>query len=193
LQTSSSQVQSFLISAKSSFLESKNILDEIDKIYAITNKYKYLHPEFLVYLSAKNPSDKNMTETTFFVANNNIGQTQALLSSLESSQTTTIQQIEQFHVAYKSFLQDLSSTVSYARNGISNSIAGSVLSQSQIDSWYSQLSTYSSKVISLSSSLNSDIKSLQTTESDIIAKRNEVSSYEAQIAVAKETLNIMNL
>ncbi len=189
LQTKATNIQTVLLSTKSSILESKKILDSINQMFSITVKINIDDVDRLV--SVKNPSYKDMTKTNYHNIQSQISILESTLNIIQSKTTTTINEMEQLQEKNKNMLNDLSTCLSNAKNAMDNSVVSIDLTQSKIDNRTSTLNNGSTTVISRLSSLNTEGKSLRATSSDIQNKKNEISNYESQLKIYQENYQDM--
>lgn len=184
LQTKASSVQSVLISTKSSINELRKIFEDIDDMFSITEKTN--SDEINRLISAKMPSYKTMTESTYQIAMNKLNTLESTYNMIQAKTSTTVTEMEGLQERNKDVLNALSTCIANAKNAMDNSIVSVDLTDSKLSSWKSTLNSANSSVISRLSSLNSEGKSLRTTSTDIQNKKTEISNYESQLKMYQE-------
>lgn len=189
LQTKATSVQSVLISTKSSVNELKRILDDIDDMFSITSKTNT--DEINRLLSAKMPSYKIMTESTYQIALNKFNILESTYTMIQSKTSTTVTEMEGLQDKNKDVLNALSTCISNGKNALDNSIISVDLTDSKLTTWKSTLNSANTSVTSRLSSLNSEGKLLRTTDNDIQNKKNEISNYESQVKMYQESYQDM--
>ena len=189
LQTKATSVQSVLISTKSSINELKRILDDIDDMFSITSKTNT--DEINRLLSAKMPSYKTMTESSYQIAASKFNILESTYNMIQSKTSTTVTEMEGLQDKNKDVLNALSTCISNGKNALDNSIISVDLTDSKLTTWKSTLNSANTSVTSRLSSLNSEGKSLRTTDNDIQNKKNEIANYESQVKMYQESYQDM--
>lgn len=187
LQTRATSVQSILISTKSSINDLKKILDDIDDMFSITSKTNT--DEINRLISAKMPSYKTMTESSYQIVLSKFHMLESTYNMIQSKTSTTVTEMEGLQDKNKDVLNALSTCIANGKNAMDNSIVSVDLTDSKLNAWKTTLNSANSSVISRLSSLNSEGKSIRTTATDIQSKKNEVSSNEAMLKMYQENYN----
>jgi len=184
LQTRATSVQSVLISTKSSIVDLKKTLDDIDDMFSITSKTNT--DEINRLISAKMPSYKTSTESSYQTAVSKLNTLQSTYNMIQAKTSTTVTEMEQLQDKNRDVLNALSTCITNAKNAMDNSIISVDLTDSKLSNWKATLNSANSSVLSRLSSLNSEGKSLRTTTTDIQSKKTEIANDEAQLKMYQE-------
>ncbi len=195
LQNSSSYVQDNLVNAKSLANNSKDILENVDKIFSFTPRNDtYTNSYNKTLIQATTSVYYDTAKTYFDTANTSLDTLNAQISTISSSSTTTREAVKSLQNYEKALLNAMSTMADNGINAVNNAMIGEgAIPQSQINSRLSTLNSANSKILSSLSSVNTDIKNFNNTANDVQTKETEVKTYEAQLALYKETLQtVMN-
>lgn len=192
LKTTHLDIQNYII-------EWEKIINQLDEIFWVTTSYKNYNDEFEIYLWAKNSSYKNETENLILQSYNELGKvkdyyTSSLYTWLDYSSNKS----EETLIDALNVLKDLYEIIYDATNNgykaLENSVSSTSFSQSEIDSYKSEVWNNSSKAkTSISNILTNinKINNLSTQEDDEITiqkKADEIKNLENTIIIQEETL-----
>ena len=99
--------------------------------------------------------------------------------------------IQDLQNSTKDFLNSLSSLVMLSTTTAQNTITSVDLSQTDINGRVSMFTSDSASVLSLLSSVNTNILDIQNTASDIPTKQNEINNDQAQLQMLQQTVQDM--
>ncbi|MFA6255777.1 MAG: efflux RND transporter periplasmic adaptor subunit [Candidatus Absconditabacterales bacterium] len=193
LQNTSSYVQTNTLNAKGVANDSKDILENIDKIFSFTPRNDtYANSYNKTLIQATTSVYYNNAKTYFDTATTALSLLNTQLSNISSSSTTTRESVQTLQNQEKTLLNALSTMMDNGINAVNNAMVGEgAISQSQINSWLSTLNSSNSKVLSHLSSANTDIQNFSNTSTDIQTKQDEVNTDEAQLQTLQQTLQDM--
>ena len=190
VQISSPKIQNIVISTRNYINSSKAVLNHIDEVFYIT-KNNALYQNVQINISAKNSASVSSIDNWFYQETNKLNQLSTKLSSIIWQSSVEITAIQDLQNSTKDFLNSLSSLVILSTNTAQNAITSVDLSQTDINGWVSRFTSDSANVLSLLSSVNTNILDLQNTASDIPTKQNEINNDQAQLQMLQQTVQDM--
>ena len=190
VQLSSPKIQNIVISTRNYINSSKTILNHIDEVFYIT-KNNALYQNVQINISAKNSASVSSIDNWFYQETDKLNQLSTKLSSIAWQSSVEMTAIQDLQNSTKDFLNSLSSLVMLSTTTAQNAITSVDLSQTDINGWVSRFTSDSASVLSLLSSVNTNILDLQNTASDIPTKQNEINNDQAQLQMLQQTVQDM--
>ena len=190
VQLSSPKIQNIVISTRNYINSSKTILNHIDEVFYIT-KNNALYQNVQINISAKNSASLSSIDNWFYQETDKLNQLSSKLSSIVWQMSVEMTAIQDLQNSTKDFLNSLSSLVMLSTTTSQNAITSVDLSQTDINGWVSRFTSDSASVLSLLSSVNTNILDLQNTASDIPTKQNEINNDQAQLQMLQQTVQDM--
>lgn len=176
--------------AQTNIIFSKTIVPKGNDI--LQNIHDVMFGDQNSYISLRSPSNWASAQNYYSQSNTYYQQFTTALSSLEATTTTTLQAIQDLQNYSNQFLNALSATLDNLVAAINDSLAWVDLSQVTLDDTaLTPLKTDNSSVLSLRSTLNTNISSLQNSDTTIQSKKDEINTDETLLQTYKQTLQDM--
>ena len=190
VQISSPKIQNIVISTRNYINSSKTILNHIDEVFYIT-KNNTLYQNVQINISAKNSAAISSIDNWFYQETDKLNQLSTKLSWIVWQSSVEMTVIQDLQNSTKDFLNSLSSLAISSTTAAQNTITSVDLSQADINGWVSRFTSDNATVLSLLSSVNTNILDLQNTANDIPTKQNEINNDQAQLQILQQTVQDM--
>nr|MDD3720665.1 HlyD family efflux transporter periplasmic adaptor subunit [Candidatus Gracilibacteria bacterium] len=199
ITTKSTTIQNLEDSFKTNLVDIEKIIEEADYIMGVTDENKDKNNAFEDYLSAKNTSYKTSAESSLLESISMYTNLKKSLANYDYSGDKAL--IKNLLNQYLATYNKLYETTDYVYKAADNSIVSvGSLTQTQIDSMKSNMSSYRSSSLSKINSINNSIASLDTlTDTDLISESNsnsiaqkEASIKASEVSIEKQEISISN-
>lgn len=174
-------------------IEWEKTINRIDTIFWATEAYKQYNDNFEIYLSAKNSSYKDATNSSIILVYNRLSNLNNYYNSRSGSELDKQELLEWLNLS-RDLYEAIYATTTNAYSALKNSVVGVDLTQNSLDGYINEISNDSTKAKSnLSSILNSknQITKLWSTQDDKItleSKANEIANLKNTIIIQEKNL-----
>lgn len=199
-------INATVLDIQNSLYDGEEILNMLDNIFWVTERYQNQNDTFEIYLSARNSSYKTETESNLLSAYNYKKTLSEFIDTNKTTMSTDKVILINWLNTSKDFYNKLYETLNSAYNALENSVSSTTFTQSTIDSYKNSVSSARSKVKSkldaidsakvqisnLSDIINTENdyqQELQTKEINIRSKEIELQNQKKMMEIYKEILD----
>lgn len=199
-------INSTVLDTQNSLYEWEEILNMLDEIFWVTERYQNQNDTFEIYLSARNTSYKTETESDLLSAYNYKKILENFINTNKTAMNTDKTLLIKWLDTSKDFYNKLYETLNSAYSSLENSVSSTTFTQTTIDSDINSISSARSKVKTKLDNIDSskvqinnlsDIvntendyqQELKTKEINIASKETELKNQEKMLEIYQEILD----